>query len=239
MFGFLKRLPSPPSPPDPQAWQRRWHEILDGCDHPEGDGKGVPEPLPDMMDDLRLHFGFWHPDWAEAAAARRQAFAILPHGAAMLARVETVLAPPPPRALRAEDAEAVLRQGLVRTRALGMEVPDPDGAVRVLGMAQVTLLQAFAEAETPFMDLRDQMPDLARAATGAAGEAAYVFLSEPLYRLAATHDISAWVRWPLCAQPRAADPTEAAYRLYRGGWSAGWDGEGLFLYDRRAAFGLT
>ncbi|GGF79178.1 hypothetical protein GCM10007301_43990 [Azorhizobium oxalatiphilum] len=238
MFGFLKRRSESSIPPDPEAWQRRWHAILDGYDHPEDDEKGVPDPLPDMMEDFRLQFAFWHSGWADGAAARKQAFAILPRGDDMLARVEIVLATPP-QAIGPEEAQALLRPALAHTRALGLDAPDPEGPIRVLVPELVALQEAFGSADTPFIDLRDRMPDLARAAEGEVGEAAYFFLSEPLYRLATAYDVSAWVLWPLCAPPDAADPTEAGYRLWQGGWSAGWDGEGLFLYDRRAELRLV
>jgi hypothetical protein len=45
--------------------------------------------------------------------------------------------------------------------------------------------------------------------------------------------VANWVVWPLCSSPGDADLMEASYRLSEGGWSPGWTGERLFVYDRR------
>ncbi|WP_445658690.1 hypothetical protein [Achromobacter sp. NCFB-sbj8-Ac1-l] len=247
-MSFLDRQPDStsadtPVPQDPLAWQRHWHHILDACDdHPDevaGD-KGVPDPLPDLDQDFRLLFNFWSADWPSGAEARKRAFSILPRGDQMLARIEEYLSTPA-KAIDAEQATMRLRQGVDLTRRAGFEAPDPDGPVRVLASPAVSLRDAYCRAESPFVELRDGMDTMAENETGEVGAAAYHFLSEPLYRLATTYDVSSWIAWPLCSRLTAPadDPTAAAMRLWRGGWSAGWDDEGLFLYDRRQEFGLA
>lgn len=244
-FGRKKDPLSPldtPVPQDPVAWQRRWHQILDTYeDHPDeaADDKGVPEPLPDMDRDFRLQFNFWFGGWKHGAQARKRAFSILPRGDQLLARVEAYLSVKP-AAIDADHAMMILRKGVDLTQGLGIEAPDPFGPIRVLANPAVSVHDAFARADSPFIHLRDAMGDMAEKETGQAGVAAYYFLSEPLYRLGTTYDVSRWVAWPLCSSATATDdPSTAAYLLWIGGWSAGWDEEGLFLFDRRKEFGLA
>lgn len=246
MFNFLRRknLPSgseTPVPQDPKEWQRRWHQILDSYnDHPDEkpDDKGVPDPLPDMDSDFRLQFGFWFTDWKSARQARRRAFSILPRGDQMLARVEEHLSVRR-KPIDADYATMVLRKGVDLTRELGAEAADPFGHVRVMENPKISPQDAFARADSPFVHLRAALGEMAAREHGQAGSATYYFLSEPLYRLASSYDVSDWVKWPLCSHSTAGDdPTTAAYLLWNGGWSAGWDEEGLFLYDRRREFGL-
>jgi hypothetical protein len=220
---------------DPEAWQKRWHEILNDYRHPEdlpGEYPSVPDPLPDMMDDFRLIFNFWHPSFERGAEARGRAFAVLPRGDAMLARVETYLAKPQ-SFCGPDEARGLLRQGLNRLRDAGIEVPDPKGEIRILDNSMLSVQDAFAAADTPFINLNDQMASRAFSESGQVGQDAFYFLREPLYRLSATYEVANWALWPLCAPAGAPDLTEAACALWRGGWSAGWDGEGIFLFDRR------
>lgn len=232
-----------PVPQDPLAWQRHWHQILDSYDdHPDevADDKGVPDPLPDLDHDFRLLFNFWSADWPSGADARKRAFAILPRGDQLLARIEDYLSTPA-QAIDADQATTILRQGVDITRRAGFDTPDPAGPVRILARPAVSLNDAYSRAESPFVDVRDAMDDMAENEAGEAGAAAYYFLSEPLYRLATTYDVSSWIVWPLCSRLTAPadDPTVAAMRLWLGGWSSGWDEEGLFLFDRRQEFGLA
>lgn len=245
-FFGRKKDPSSPQdtsvPPDPLAWQRRWHQILDACeDHPDedADDKGVPDPLPDIDRDFRLLFNFWTGGWTRGVQARKQAFSIFPRGDLLLARIETYLSTPS-MAIDADHATMILRKGVDLTQGLGFETPDPFGPVRVFNPSAISLQDAFAQADPPFIHLRDAMGDMAEKETGQAGVAAYYFLSEPLYRLATTYDVSRWILWPLCSNATAADdPSTAACLLWNGGWSAGWDKDGLFLFDRRKEFGLV
>lgn len=243
MFNLFRRK-SPldaPVPQDPKEWQRRWHQILDSYkDHPgEGpENKGVPNPLPDMDSDIRLQFNFWSTRWKSGPEARRRAFSILPRGDQMLARIEEHLSAKR-KPIDADYATMILRKGLDLTRELGIEAPDPFGRVRVMENPTISPQDAFARADSPFMHLRDALGDLAAKENGEPGSGAYYFLSEPLYRLASTYDIAEWVTWPLCSSSDVDhDPTTAAYLLWNGGWSAGWDEDGLFLFDRRREFGL-
>ena len=225
----------PTGPPD---WQQRWHEILDSYDdHPDDLDKGEPDPLPEMGSDMRLQFAFWATDWDSGADARRRAFDILPCGPEMLVRVESFLASPR-KAIDPDHAETLLREGLKSADAVGVEVPDADGSVRVIGPDGISLHDAFALADDPFLNLSHELPALAEKANGEVGRSAFFFLSDPLYRLASSDDVARWIVWPLCRGQNRDDPTEARYRLWQGGWSAGLDSEGLFLYDRRNEFRL-
>lgn len=222
-----------------RAWQRRWHEILDDYDHPEetDEDRGVPHPLPDMMADNRLLFCFWHAEWQAGSEARKRAFDILPRGEAMLARVEEYLSSKS-TALDAKDAERILRRGLALTRKLGIDAPDPEHTIRVFCEDDMPVQEAFDGADTPFINLRDKLGEMALQECGQVGKDAYHFLAEPLYHLASSYDVAKWVVWLLCAQAGTDDPTEAAYRLWSGGWSSGWNSEGVFLFDRRKEFRL-
>jgi hypothetical protein len=185
-----------------------------------------------MMEDFRLLFNFWHPGFEQGAEARGRAFALLPRGEAMLARVENYLATPQ-SFCGSDEARRVLRQGLSRIRDAGTEAPDPKGDIRILDSSMLSVQEAFAAADTPFIHLDDELASRAFAESGQVGEDAFYFLREPLYRLSATYTVANWILWPLCAPAGAPDLTEAACVLWRGGWSAGWDGEGIFLFDRR------
>jgi hypothetical protein len=94
-------------------------------------------------------------------------------------------------------------------------------------------------AGSPFAEITDGLSDAAMRHHGEIGLDAYFFLSEPLYRLRHSYHPAYWLRWPLCSDLGAADLTETSYLLEQGGWSAGWTGEGLFVFDRREEFGLS
>ncbi|RTQ35212.1 hypothetical protein EJP69_12570 [Variovorax gossypii] len=218
--------------PEQRKWQRHWHEVFDAALGPDGP---PGEPLPDDIDtDFRLQFELWD----LPAEARARAFSVFPNAAGMLARIDAHRSAPP-SAIDADEATRILRDGLKLLRRLGIESPEPDAAVAVLDTGKVSLHDAFSKADSPFIELHDALHDMALRETGEAGKDAYFFLSEPLYRLAASYAVAHWICWPLCAQPGAPDATEAEYRLWRGGWSAGWSEEGVFLFDRREEFGLT
>jgi len=95
------------------------------------------------------------------------------------------------------------------------------------------LMQAFQHAGDPFDSVMDGLSDRARAHRGEAGCDAYFFVGEPLYRLRNDYHVVRWVSWPLCSAAGDCDLTESSYRLNEGGWTAGWTGEKLFVYDRR------
>ena len=80
--------------------------------------------------------------------------------------------------------------------------------------------------------------DFARTHHGEAGWDAFFFLNESLYRLRSAYQVADWVLWPLCSKSDEVDLMEARYRLCQGGWSPGWTGERLFIFDRREEFGL-
>ena len=102
------------------------------------------------------------------------------------------------------------------------------------------LLDAFRRADTPTIELDDELWDRASAQCGAAGEAAYDFLSEVFYWQRNDYAIANFAIWPLCADPGESsdNPYRAFMDLSRGGWGPGWDEAGLFIYDRRREFGL-
>ncbi|QEI05690.1 hypothetical protein FXN63_07420 [Pigmentiphaga aceris] len=219
----------------PAHWQRRWHEILD-IHAPEEDDAisqtGSPQSLPDVGDDSRLHTAFWSVGSTDDADARRQLISILPAGELMLARLEAHLSRAP-ETIDADQARLLLRQGLMSINSLNLEAPEPDAPVRLLDESLEPLLSAFATADSPFIHFRDMLGELAQQHSGQVGMQAFYFLSEPLYQLAASYEVADWIRWPLCAAPDADDPTLPIYQLAVGGWSAGWDSQGLFLFDRR------
>ena len=150
----------------------------------------------------------------------------------MLGRLEAHLSNPH-KTIDVDQARALLRHALMRVRQLNLDAPDADSPIRVMDESMVPLLTAFAQADTPFVNLRDALGDMAEKHSGRIGMQAFYFLSEPLYQLAASCEVADWIRWPLCASPDINDPTLPIYRLATGGWSAGWDDQGVFLFDRR------
>ena len=70
-----------------RQWQLQWHEILNDYPDPDGGDSVTPEPLPELDADFRLQFNLWQ----LPREARQRAFAILPCGAEMLARVDEYL----------------------------------------------------------------------------------------------------------------------------------------------------
>jgi hypothetical protein len=186
--------------------------------------------MPDVDDDIRLHFSFWCRDWEGAAAARKQALAFLPCGEAILTRIESHLATRRAPISR-EEAESILRDGLAEIRTFGLECADPSDPVRLID-GSVPLLDAFAAADTPFVHLFDELSARALGKYAHVRAEAYYFLSEPLYQLESAYEVANWAMWPLHAPSTTGDLTEAPYGLWQGGWSPGWDAQGLFLYRR-------
>src|SRR5262245_115988 len=74
-----------------RQWQLQWHEILNDYPDPDGGDSVTPEPLPELDTDFRLQFNLWQ----LPREARQRAFAILPCGAEMLARVDEYLSARP------------------------------------------------------------------------------------------------------------------------------------------------
>jgi len=216
----------------PALWQQRWHQILDAHAPDEDDADSPDGVLPAPGDDARLHTAFWLIGGAAQAPARAQAMHIMPAGDRLLARLEAHLSTPQ-AAIDSDQAKALLRHALILVRQLNLDAPDADSSIRVMDESMVPLLTAFAQADTPFVNFRDALGDMAEKHSGPTGVDAFHFLSEPLYQLAASYEVADWVRWPLCASPEADDPTLPIYQLATGGWSPGWDDQGVFLFDRR------
>jgi len=216
----------------PALWQQHWHRILDAHAQDEDDVDSNDEVLPDPSDDARLHTPFWLIGGAAQAPARAQAMHIMPAGNLMLARLEAHLSTPH-MAIDVDQAKVLLRLALTRVRQLNLDAPDADSPIRVMDESMVPLLAAFAQADNPFVNFRDALGDMAEQHSGTIGMRAFHFLSEPLYQLAASYEVADWIRWPLCASADADDPTLAIYQLATGGWSPGWDDQGVFLFDRR------
>jgi hypothetical protein len=218
-----------------KLWQLQWHEILNDYPDPDGGDAVTPEPLPELDGDFRLQFNLWQ----LPREARQRAFAILPCGDEMLARVDQHLSAHR-EPLEPEQATDLLRRGLRLVRDAGVEVPSWDMQIDILSESDIPLLEVFMGADDPFYRLMDDQSDRARAHHGEAGWDAYYFLREPLYRFGRNaYQVADWVLWPLCSGPGAIDLTEARYRLWQGGWSPGWTDERLFMFDRRAEFGLN
>jgi hypothetical protein len=213
-----------------RQWQLKWHEILNDYPDPDGDESVTPDPLPDLDGDFRLQFNLWQ----LPREARQRAFAILPCGAEMLARVDQHLSADRER-LEPGQATEILRRGLRLARDAGVEeVPSWDMQIDILSESDIPLLEVFMSADDPFFRLMDDQSDRARAHHGEPGCDAYYFLREPLYRFGGNaYQVADWVLWPLCSGARNVDLTEARYRLWQGGWSPGWSGQRLFIFDRR------
>ena len=217
--------------PDQRKWQRHWHEVFDAALGPDGP---PGQPLPEDIDtDFRLQFELWD----LSAEARAQAFSVFPRAGEMLVRIDAHRSAPP-QAIDADEAIRILRNGLKLLHQLGIEAPESDAAIAVLDPGKLSLQDAFSKADSPFIEFHDVLHDMALRETGEAGKDAYFFLSEPLYRLAASYPVAHWICWPLCAPAGAADASESEYRLWQGGWSSGWSEEGVFIFDRREEFGL-
>ena len=211
-----------------RQWQLQWHEILNDYPDPDGSDSVTPEPLPELDTDFRLQFNLWQLQ----REARQRAFAILPCGAEMLARIDEYLSARR-EPLEPQQATTLLRTGLKRAREAGVQdVPSWEMHIDIVEM-DTPLAQVFQHAGDPLDEVRDDLSKRSRAHHGEVGWDAYFFLSEPLYRLRSDYAVANWVVWPLCSSPGDADLMEASYRLSEGGWSPGWTGERLFVYDRR------
>jgi hypothetical protein len=219
----------------PMLWQLQWHEILNEYPDPDGGASVTPEPLPQLDADYRVHFNLWQ----VSQEARCRAFAMFPCGTEMLARVDKDLsshrAP-----LGPEQAVELLRTGLKLGRDAGVkDLPACEMQIDTLSDNDIPLLEVFQRAGDPFCGIVDRLSDWATARHGCAGRDAYFFLLEPLYRLRSAYQVAHWVLWPLCSDPLTPDLTEARYRLFEGGWSPGWTGKGLFIFDRREELKLN
>jgi hypothetical protein len=175
--------------------------------------------------------------WQVPREGRQRAFAILPCGNEMLARIDRCLSAHR-MPLDPEQAVGLLRSGLqLAQNAVVTTLPTPETQIEILSEAEVPLLDM--RAESPFVEITDGLSDAAMKHQGEIDLDAYFFLSEPLYRLRSSYHPAYWVRSPLCSDPGAADLTETSYLLEQFGWSAGWTGERLFVFDRREEFGLS
>src|SRR5262245_25922627 len=219
----------------PKVWQLQWHEILNEYPDPDGCASATPEPLPELDADYRLHFNLWQ----VPREARQRAFTIFPCGNEILARVDQHLSAHR-GPLDTEQALRLVRAGIKLGQDAGVkDLPTCEMQIEVLSEKDIPLQEVFQHAGDPFCAIADRLSEGAIAHHGDAGGDAYFFLSEPLYRLRNAFGVADWVRWPLCSNPEAADLTEARYRLFEGGWSAGWTGERLFIFDRRQEFMLN
>src|SRR5262245_6256340 len=154
-----------------KAWQLQWHEILNDYPDPDGGDSATPDPLPELDADYRLHFNLWQ----LPAEARQRAFAILPCGAEMLARVDLHFSAPA-EPLEPGQAVALLRSGLQRAHEAGeKDVPSFLMHIDIVAM-DTPLLQAFQHAGDPFDSVMDGLSDRARAHRGEAGWNAYFFV---------------------------------------------------------------
>ncbi len=209
-----------------REWQAAWHGILDaelGPDPEAGDD------LPELDCDFRLQFETW--DLPEAALAR--CFGLLPQGAELAARaieMHAALRDEARKVMTEAEALACLQKGLA---ALAPHVETdfgPGTPIRVLRGDGKALIEAFQRADPPTIDLNDRLSTLARAHSGALGEAAYFFSGEILYRLASDYAVANFIAWPLCHDPAASDPYRAFARLALQRVHPGLDCEGVFLF---------
>jgi hypothetical protein len=147
-----------------EVWQVRWHEILNDYPDPDGGASVTPEPLPDMSTDFRLHFNLWR----VPREARQRAFAILPSGNEMLARIDRHLSAHR-MPLDLEQALDLLRSGLRLAHNAGMTLPALETHIDVLSEADIPLLEAFKDADDPFQHIRDRLSatSILRARTSA------------------------------------------------------------------------
>ena len=99
-----------------RQWQLQWHEILNDYRDPDGGDSVTPESLPELDTDFRLQFNLW----LLPREARQRAFAILPCGAEMLARVDEYLSAHS-GPLEPEQAIMLLRTALKRAREAGVQ----------------------------------------------------------------------------------------------------------------------
>ena len=123
-----------------RQWQLQWHEILNDYPDPDGGDSVTPEPLPELDTDFRLQFNLWQLQ----REARQRAFAILPCGAEMLARIDECLSARP-EPLEPQQATTLLRTGLKRAREAGVQdVPSWEMHIDIVEMdtplAQVSTL---------------------------------------------------------------------------------------------------
>jgi len=158
----------------PRQWQLQWHEILNDYPDPDGGDSVTPEALPELDADFRLQFNLWQ----LPREARQRAFAILPCGAEMLARVDEYLSARP-EPLEPEQAITLLRTGLERAREAGVhDVPSWEMHIDTVEM-DTPLVQVFQHAGDPLDNVTDDLCDRARAHHGEVGWDAYFFLREP------------------------------------------------------------
>jgi hypothetical protein len=209
-------------------WQRQWHGILNGFPDPDGSVSTTPDSMPRMNCDFRLHFDIWH----LPPEALREAFSIFPLGAKLFERIEQHFARRE-RLLTAEQAKGLVVEGVQLLIAAGYKAPSTFQAVNVLYKEDVSLFEAFRFAGSPFVVLNDNLSERAFKNSGQDGLDAYFFLIEPLYRIRSAYALAQWIMWPLCSQPEEPDLTLIPYLVEEGGWSPGWDGEKLFIFDRR------
>jgi len=161
-----------------RQWQLQWHEILNDYPDPDGGDSVTPEPLPELDTDFRLQFNLWQ----LPREARQRAFAILPCGAEMLARIDEYLSARP-EPLEPQQATTLLRTGLKRAREAGVQdVPSWEMHIDIVEM-DTPLAQVFQHAGDPLDEVRDDLSKRSRTHHGELGWDAYFFLREPLYRL--------------------------------------------------------
>ena len=216
----------------PRQWQKYWHECFDK-DPPRENDDIWSEPLPDIGEDYRLLCGF---AWV-TPETRKKVLSVMPQGDEIFVNLEHYMQVHR-RSMDVETAKRKLSNGIELLHQYVQTDLQKENEFRILTEQKISLYDAFKIADMVTIDLDDRLSDRVQEYYGEDAVEAFCFLKELIYWQGNNYEGARFSLWPLCSRKGQENPYRPFMELLKGGWSAGWDGSGVFLYDRRKEFGL-
>ena len=183
-------------------------------------------------EDNEIIYGLWELNPGEDDF--KKYFEIFPNGEelgrrAIIARYGTLETN---KDLKKDDSHLISLAQQARERLLHFihseEIKHAD--IRIVRGTEDDRLAIFEDAEFLMHELQDEYSDLIGKKSGEEAQAAYFFLSEPLYMMSSTDEPSNWILWALTGITEI-DPFEPVFRLWNLNCQLGLDDKGIFVFQ--------